>query len=50
MTSFPVSFILGILGIIFDKRKVLAMITTIITGALITFFLLKAVLPAILSC
>lgn len=50
MLSVPVSLILGIIGIVIDKRKKLAIITTIFTGALITYHLLSNVLPAILNC
>ena len=39
MFSFPVSLIFGIVGIVCDKRKILAIITTIIAGGFALFYL-----------
>jgi len=35
MSSFPAALILGILGIVCDRRKLLAIMTTVIAGGLI---------------
>ncbi|MHC4426816.1 MAG: hypothetical protein ACYSYV_12075 [Planctomycetota bacterium] len=39
MLSFPVALAFGIVGIICDKHKLLAIITTIIAGGLILFYM-----------
>jgi len=39
MCSFPAALVLGILGIVFDRRKVLAIIATVIAGGFILFYL-----------
>lgn len=39
MFSFPVSLMFGITGIIFDRRKLLAIIMTIIAGGLVLVYL-----------
>ena len=39
MFSIPAALIVGIVGIIRDKRKILAIITTIITGGFVLFYL-----------
>ena len=39
MFSFPAALIVGIVGIICDHRKVLAIITTIIAGGFVLFYL-----------
>ena len=38
MISVPVAFVLGVLGIILDKKKALAVITTIIAGLLVAWY------------
>ena len=43
MCSFPVALVLGILGIVFDRRKVLAIITTIIAAGFVLFYLFMIV-------
>jgi len=44
MCSLPVALMLGILGIVFDRRKVLAIITTIIAAGfiLVVYLLLSS--------
>ena len=39
MFSFPVSLMFGVTGIIFDRRKWLAIITTVTTGGLVFVYL-----------
>lgn len=39
MLSFPAAFVFGIMGIIRDRQKLLAIITTIIAGAFVLFYL-----------
>ena len=39
MLSFPAALIFGIVGIIFDHRKVLAIITTVIAGVFVLYYL-----------
>lgn len=39
MCSFPAALVLGILGIVLDKRKVLAIIVTIIAAGFVLFYL-----------
>jgi hypothetical protein len=46
MFSFPVSLMLGVTGIIFDRRKWLAIITTIIAGGLVTVYLYAMVIAS----
>jgi len=38
MFSFPTALIFGIVGIIFDRRKLLAIIATIIAGGFVLFY------------
>jgi len=40
--SFPATLVFGIVGIIWDRRKLLAIITTIIAGGYLLFHLLVA--------
>jgi hypothetical protein len=40
MFSFPAALLYGIMGIFRDKRKLLAIITTIISAAFVLFYLL----------
>jgi len=42
MLSFPTALIFGIVGIICDHRKLLAIITTIIAGGFLLYYLLAA--------
>jgi len=44
MCSFPTALVLGILGIVFDRRKVLAIIVTIIAAGFILFYLLMIII------
>ena len=37
--SFPAALVFGILGIVFDSRKVLAIITTVIAAGFVLFYL-----------
>ena len=46
MFSIPVSLMLGVTGIIFDRRKWLAIITTIIAGGLVTAYLYAMVITS----
>ncbi len=39
MFSFPVSLMLGVTGIIFDRRKWLAIVTTVIACGLVSVYL-----------
>ena len=50
MTSVPIALILGIVGIIIDKRKSLAITTTIIAGALVTYYLLMILMFNLARC
>jgi fatty-acid desaturase len=38
MFSIPAAFVLGVVGIIFDKRKWLAVVTTVIAGLLVAWY------------
>ena len=38
MVSFPASLILGIMGIVYDERKGLAIVCTVIAGALVLLY------------
>ena len=44
MFSFPVSLMFGITGIIFDRRKLLAIITTLIAGIPMILYLYMMIL------
>jgi len=44
MCSFPAALVLGILGIVFDHRKVLAIIATIIAAGFVLFYLLMIII------
>ncbi len=39
MLSFPLALVFGIVGIVFDSRKSLAIITTLVAGAFVLFYL-----------
>jgi uncharacterized membrane protein YedE/YeeE len=39
MCSFPAALVLGIVGIVYDRRKVLAIIATIIAAGFVLFYL-----------
>jgi hypothetical protein len=41
MFSFPASLILGIVGIIYDRRKLPAIFTTLISGGLMVYWALS---------
>jgi hypothetical protein len=41
MFSFPAALVLGIIGIIYDSRKWLAIISTLLAGGLILFYIYK---------
>lgn len=49
MCSFPAALVLGILGIIFDRPKVLAIIATIIAAAFILFYLSMIIIAMTIS-
>ena len=40
VVSFPVALVLGIVGIVRDEQKLLAIITTVISGGLVFFYVL----------
>lgn len=44
MCSIPLSLVFGILGIVLDKRKVLAIIATVITGGFGFFYVLRIII------
>ena len=44
MLSVPAAVVLGILGIILDQRKWLAILTTIITGSLVAIYIILMVI------
>jgi hypothetical protein len=50
MASFPASLVLGILGIVLDRSKVLAIITTIVASGLVAFWLFMMLRQTVLSC
>jgi hypothetical protein len=39
--SFPAALIFGVIGIIYDSKKMLAIISTLIAGGLILFWIYK---------
>jgi len=39
LVSFPLALILGIVGIVADQRKVLAVVCTLVAGGLVSFYL-----------
>jgi hypothetical protein len=41
MFSFPAALVFGIIGIIYDNKKMLASISTLIAGGLILFWIYK---------
>lgn len=49
MCSFPAALVLGILGIIFDRRKVLAIITTTIAAGFILFYVSMIIISIVVS-
>ncbi|MCX5637511.1 MAG: hypothetical protein NTX52_07445 [Planctomycetota bacterium] len=49
MCSFPVALVLGILGIVFDRRKILAIIATIIAAAFVLFYLSVIIIGIVVS-
>lgn len=44
MCSIPLALVFGILGIVLDKRKVLAIIATIITGGFGLFYVFRIII------
>ena len=46
MFSFPVSLMFGVIGIIFDRHKWLAIITTIIAGGMVFVYLYAMVITS----
>jgi hypothetical protein len=44
MFSFPAALVLGILGIVYDRRKVLAIIATIIAAAFVLLYLFSIIM------
>jgi uncharacterized membrane protein YedE/YeeE len=49
MCSFPAALVLGILGIVYDRRKVLAIIATIIATGFVLFYLSIIVIGVVAS-
>jgi hypothetical protein len=49
MCSFPAALVLGILGIVYDRRKVLAIIATVIAAAGVLFYVFTIIVGIIMS-
>jgi hypothetical protein len=49
MFSFPAALVLGILGIIFDRPRILAIIATIIAGGFVLFYLSMIIIAMTIS-
>jgi len=50
VVCFPVALILGIIGIVRDEQKLLAIITTVIAGGLVGLYVLRMLSAGLSLC
>ena len=50
LVCFPVALILGIIGIVRDEQKPLAIITTVIAGGMVGFYVLRILSASLSLC